>query len=588
MRTRFVSVLFALALVALPMAAANNPLGNAVISASGIDWQGLSAHEQLTLVVQGPDGVNFTKTFNSAAAAGLHLGDFAAQDGLYHYDLQFSPRVPPGIANQLSAARAKNDDAAVKAIQRANGLDQVIALSGVFTISNGRFIVPSESESSHLVAANSSSARTSSPSETNESAGAGGSGSTYNVLAQGKLQPKVTDVVTADDEIIQGSLCVGLDCVVNESFGFDTIRLKENNDRIKFDDTSTSAGYPNNDWQLTANDSGSGGANKFSIEDITGAKVPFTVTAGAPTNSMFVASTGKLGLGNSSPGLHIHITTTDTPAIRQEQTNGGGFTAQTWDIGANEANWFVRDVTGGSRLPLRIRPGAPTSSVDIAASGFVGVGTASPATNLNVFGANAHVMAGNATADFLNTLSQTGYSASNGTEELFFGVQSSLAFLGSHSNTNLGFVTNNATKMTITAAGNVGIGNTAPTSQLVITSGATSSSVNAGATAFTVTSSREFKENIQPVKSNDILKKIEAVPVVTYDFKGDGPKDRLGLIAEDFYTVLGRGDDKHINGQDVEMALWLAVQQLTAQNKQLTDRINSLEKQLTSQPTTQQ
>src|SRR5947199_359063 len=111
------------------------------------------------------------------------------------------------------------------------------------------------------------------------------------------LTPLVAkDVVTADDAIIQGSLCVGLDCVVNESFGFDTIRLKENNTRIKFDDTSTGTGFPNHDWQLTANDSASGGANKFSIEDITAATVPFTVTGSAPTNAIFIDSTGRVGL----------------------------------------------------------------------------------------------------------------------------------------------------------------------------------------------------------------------------------------------------------------------------------------------------
>jgi hypothetical protein len=94
--------------------------------------------------------------------------------------------------------------------------------------------------------------------------------------------------VIPDELIVQGSACIGLDCVNNESFGFDTIRLKENNTRIKFDDTSVSAGFPANDWQLTANDSATGGSSKFSIEDITGSKVPFTVTAGAPTNSIFV------------------------------------------------------------------------------------------------------------------------------------------------------------------------------------------------------------------------------------------------------------------------------------------------------------
>jgi hypothetical protein len=53
----------------------------------------------------------------------------------------------------------------------------------------------------------------------------------------------VPDQVIPDDLIVQGSGCFGLDCVNNENFGFDTIRTKENNTRIQFDDTSTSAGF---------------------------------------------------------------------------------------------------------------------------------------------------------------------------------------------------------------------------------------------------------------------------------------------------------------------------------------------------------
>src|SRR5438128_3503978 len=93
-------------------------------------------------------------------------------------------------------------------------------------------------------------------------------------IASGKV---VADTVIPDDLIVQGSACVGLDCVDGEAFGFDTIRLKENNTRIKFDDTSTSPGFPNNDSQLTANDSASGGLNKFSIENTTVGTIPFTV-----------------------------------------------------------------------------------------------------------------------------------------------------------------------------------------------------------------------------------------------------------------------------------------------------------------------
>ena len=186
------------------------------------------------------------------------------------------------------------------------------------------------------------------------------------------------DQVIPDDLIVQGSLCVGLDCVNNESFGFDTIILKENNLRIFFNDTSVSAGFPANDWRLIANDSASGGANFFAIEDSTAGRNIFSVTAGAPVASLFVDSFGRVGLRNSAPVLDLHMTTGNTPAIRLDQSNSGGFTAQTWDVAGNEANFFIRDLTAGSKLPFRIRPGAPTSSLDISAAGNVGIGTGSP------------------------------------------------------------------------------------------------------------------------------------------------------------------------------------------------------------------
>jgi hypothetical protein len=194
------------------------------------------------------------------------------------------------------------------------------------------------------------------------------------------------DQVIADDLIVQSSGCFGFDCINNESFGADTIRLKENNLRIHFDDTSTSAGFAANDWRIVANDQPSGGANKFSIEDSTAGRTPFTITAAAPDNSIYVDSIGRMGLKTATPGLDIHTNTSNTPAMRLEQNNAGGFTAQTWDIGANEANFFIRDLTGGSKLSFRIVPGAPTNSLAIKADGKVGMGTFNPETRLHVFG----------------------------------------------------------------------------------------------------------------------------------------------------------------------------------------------------------
>jgi len=198
------------------------------------------------------------------------------------------------------------------------------------------------------------------------------------------------DFVIADDLIVQGSACAGLDCVNNENFGFDTIRLKENNTRIQFDDTSTSVGFATNNWQIRANSSANGGASFLAFVDQGAAgnsetgTIVFEVDAGAPANSLKVASNGKVGLRTATPVLDVHANTTDTPAIRLEQNNSGGFTAQTWDVAGNEANFFIRDVTGGSRLSFRIRPGAPTSSLDIAANGNVGVGTQSPRARVDL------------------------------------------------------------------------------------------------------------------------------------------------------------------------------------------------------------
>lgn len=68
------------------------------------------------------------------------------------------------------------------------------------------------------------------------------------------------DQVIVDDLIVQSSLAVGSDAVNGENFGFDTIRLKENNLRIKFQDTSSSSSFPTVDWSIVINDSENGGA----------------------------------------------------------------------------------------------------------------------------------------------------------------------------------------------------------------------------------------------------------------------------------------------------------------------------------------
>lgn len=339
---------FPVAVVATPAAQKPVAVAKAEFNPKTIAWTPQVAYRSATLRIAGPGGFFFDRNFG----AGKPVFDLSEMpylaDGKYVYEIVLGQTPDEALARSVSRAEFAEDGSVADPAIAAKIASLRETVSGTFTIAEGKIVSPYLIEPASLKGASSAK-----------------------------------DIVNADDVIVQGSLCVGFDCINNESFGFDTIRLKENNTRIGFSDTSV-APFPANAWQLTANDSASGGANKFSIEDITNARVPFTTTAGAPNNSLFIASSGRVGFRTATPVLDLHAVTGNTPAIRLEQDGSSGFTAQTWDVAANETNFFIRDVTGGSRLPFRIRPGAPTSSIDIASSGNVGIGTSSPAKKLSV------------------------------------------------------------------------------------------------------------------------------------------------------------------------------------------------------------
>lgn len=196
--------------------------------------------------------------------------------------------------------------------------------------------------------------------------------------------PAVADQVFTDDLIVQGSACVGLDCNNGESFGFDTIRMKENNLRLHFDDTSNSASFPSNDWRIGANDTSNGGANKLFLEDSTAGRQIVVFESGAPANAMVLDSSGNLALGTANPVVEMHVVDGDSPTLRLEQDGSSGFTPQTFDIASNEANFFVRDVTNGSTLPFKIIPGAGNNLLYLASNERIGVNTASPTATMHV------------------------------------------------------------------------------------------------------------------------------------------------------------------------------------------------------------
>ena len=106
--------------------------------------------------------------------------------------------------------------------------------------------------------------------------------------------------------IVTGSECLGFDCVDGESFGYSTLRLKENNLRLHFMDTSIGT-FPANDWNIEINSTLSGGASYFAIQDETNSTYPFRIEAGAPNHALYVEDYGRIGFGTNIPYVELHM-----------------------------------------------------------------------------------------------------------------------------------------------------------------------------------------------------------------------------------------------------------------------------------------
>jgi hypothetical protein len=448
-----------------------------------------SGYSNATLTLSMPDGRVLETRIGAGSDFKLSQALIAGQ---YRYRVDFAGAVSASAAGNGADGRSANS----------------AARGGAFASVEGAF----RFEGGHAYVANAGAAKTD---------------------AVQPVGPTPNDVVTADDSIVQGSLCVGLDCIDGEPFGFDTIRLKENNTRIHFQDTSTGAGFASTNWQLTANDSVSGGLNKFSIEDLTATTVPFTVLGGAPTDSLYVDNIGRAGFGTSTPSLKLHAVTSDTPGLRLDQNGNGGFTPQVWDVAGNEANFFVRDLTGGSRLPFRIRPGAPTSSIDIATSGYVGFGIANPAARIDVL--NSAPLA--APVSVLRIANTDGSVDVSQTE-----------------------------RFVVDSSGNVLARGTI--SQL---------------------SSRAAKENFQPIDNRELLAKLDALPVSSWNYRGAPEHERhVGPVAEDFHAAFELGaSNRYIAPTDMAGVALASVKALQEEIRardtkieQLEDRLRKLEARL--------
>jgi hypothetical protein len=346
-------------------------------------------------------------------------------------------------------------------------------------------------------------------------------------------------------------------------------------------------------WQILGNDTG------FQVRDLTsGTLRPFFIQSEARTDSLVVDNLGRVGLGTGSPQRELHLAQSGATTIRMEGLAFNSVPAQTYDVRAGFFGFLLTDLTAddnGSINPFVIKPGAPGDSLFVAPNGSVGIGTGDPNNTGAVTGVgkffNVRADGGSAATGVCNGVFQGTFGAQNHLVHLngpvnqkIMRLQCSSGFFGLHVLNDT--VTTKAVSDVISikmANGNVGLKVQNPAHPLQLASGA---HVTSGG-VFTNASSRDVKNRIRPITSDQARETVRALQPVGYRYNEEPDEDYVGFIAEDVPELVATKDRKSLAPMDVVAVLTKVVQdqdrkleEQRAINQALMERLAKLEQKL--------
>jgi hypothetical protein len=99
--------------------------------------------------------------------------------------------------------------------------------------------------------------------------------------------------------------------------------------------------------------------------------------------------------------------------------------------------------------------------------------------------------------------------------------------------------------------------------------------MNNGDSAWSAISDRKKKENIEEIRAEEYLEKLDAIPLYTYNYIGAAKEQRcIGPMAQDWCPAFSPDREAlHINSGEVQGVLLAAVKALSARVRELEAKL---------------
>ncbi len=354
----------------------------------------------------------------------------------------------------------------------------------------------------------------------------------------------------------------------------ETLTLQGPNPQLTFDDNAGLLQM----WNIFGDDAG------FDVIDPTAGTSPFHIEPAARDNSLFLGTSGHVGFGTALPLAELHVSTSGLfPTLRLQSTSGS---PRVWDLRGSGGSFDLLDVTNSNAIPFGVQSGAPTNTMYLSSTGWVGIGTGSPQTFIHARkpaeAATAEVLARfDISDDPVGKLEISNVSSTNG---IFHPRMRGTTNLQAVCLTMEGMITDDVGNNPIVSfAGSRLAGGSVVNRPLVAFRNNQTVKVtvaangNVTATSFITASSRSLKDNIVDLDSMKAQAALRQLTPVEFTYKDDPTSDhRVGFIAEDVPEIIAEADRKAVPVMDV---VALVTRVVKDQQQTIEDQKQSIEQQ---------